>query len=43
VLEVYDDQPPNERLHERALAASAELDPLLNATDPSVGWSLSRT
>lgn len=41
VLAVYDGQPRNERLHDDALAASRELDPLLGSTDPSVGWTLS--
>jgi hypothetical protein len=40
VIEVYPAQPDNDFLHERAVLASGALDPLLNATDPSVGWSL---
>jgi hypothetical protein len=40
VLEIFLDWPSNETMHERAALASAELDPILNATDPSVGWSL---
>ncbi|HWG84677.1 MAG TPA: DUF3208 family protein [Deinococcales bacterium] len=41
VLEVYPETPDNETLHRRANQASLELDPILNATDRSVGWSLS--
>lgn len=41
VLEIFPDWPSNEAMHRRAALASAELDPILNATDPSVGWSLS--
>lgn len=41
VLAIYDAQPTNQAMHEDALTASRELDPLLNATDPSVGWTLS--
>ncbi len=41
VLEILLTWPDNASLHERAALASYELDPLLNATDKSVGWSLS--
>jgi hypothetical protein len=41
VLEVFDDWLENEKIAARALIASQELNPILNATDPSVGWSLS--
>ena len=41
VLEVFDAWPDNDDMVPRALEASRELDPILNATDPSVGWSIS--
>jgi hypothetical protein len=41
VLEVFEDWLENEKIAARALLASEELNPILNATDPSVGWSLS--
>ena len=41
VLEVYPAWPDNDAMSARALLASQELDPILNATDPSVGWSIS--
>jgi hypothetical protein len=40
VLEIFPDWPSNEFMHERAALASAELDPMLNATDAAVGWTL---
>jgi hypothetical protein len=41
VLEIYDAWPDNATMGERALLASQELDPILNATPSSVGWTLS--
>jgi hypothetical protein len=41
VLEIFPDWPENDIMVTRALQASGELEPLLNATDASVGWSLS--
>ena len=41
VLEIFAIWPGNEIMHDRANLASAVLDAILNATDPSVGWSLS--
>ena len=41
VLEIFPDWPENDVMVARALQASSELDPLLNATDALVGWSLS--
>ena len=41
VLEIFEVWPDNSVMHERAALASAQLDPILNASDPSVGWSLS--
>lgn len=41
VLEIYDAWPDNEAMGLRALLASQELDPILNATPSSVGWTLS--
>ena len=40
VVTIYDAGPANEAMHDDALEASRELDPILNATDPSVGWTL---
>jgi hypothetical protein len=41
ILEVFPDWLENENIAARALLASEELNPILNATDKSVGWSLS--
>ncbi|MFN3265943.1 MAG: DUF3208 family protein [Deinococcales bacterium] len=41
VLEIFPDWVENEKIATRALLASEELNPILNATDSSVGWSLS--
>jgi hypothetical protein len=41
VLEIFPDWLENQAIKARALLASQELNPILNATDPSVGWSLS--
>jgi hypothetical protein len=41
VLEIFPDWLENDKIAARALLASQELNPILNATDPSVGWSLS--
>lgn len=40
VLSTFEAEPSNAVLHTRALIASAELDPILNATLPGVGWSI---
>lgn len=40
VLEIFEVWPDNPFMHERAALASVQLAPILNATDPSVGWSL---
>jgi hypothetical protein len=40
VFEIHEIWPENELLHQRALVASQQLAPLLNATPPGVGWSL---
>ncbi len=41
VFEVFPEWPSNETMHLRAAAASRELDPILQQTDPSVGWEIS--
>ncbi len=41
VLEIFPDWQDNDIIAARALLASKELDPLLNATPAEVGWSLS--
>ncbi len=41
ILEIYPEWPTNDELAARALLASNQLNPILNATDSSVGWSLS--
>jgi hypothetical protein len=41
VLEVFQEWPENDQMSARALRASEELNPILNATPASVGWSLS--
>lgn len=41
VLEIFPDWPENDIMVARALQASNELNPILNATDAAVGWSLS--
>jgi hypothetical protein len=41
VLEIFADWPENELMVARAKLASDQLNLILNATDPSVGWSLS--
>ena len=40
VLRVYEARPSNEALHADALAASNDLNPLLEGTPPGVGWQL---
>jgi hypothetical protein len=41
VLEIFPEWVENEVMAARAVLASEELNPILNATDPEVGWSLS--
>jgi hypothetical protein len=41
VVEIFPDWLENTAIAARALLASEELNPILNATDSSVGWSLS--
>jgi hypothetical protein len=41
VLEIFPEWVENEVMASRAQLASEELNPILNATDPAVGWSLS--
>jgi hypothetical protein len=41
VLEIFPEWIENEVMASRAQLASEELNPILNATDPEVGWSLS--
>ncbi len=41
VFEIFQEWPNNDAMAARALRASDELNPILNATPASVGWSLS--
>ncbi len=41
ILEIFEDWLENDLIAARALLASQELDPILNATPTGVGWSLS--
>jgi hypothetical protein len=41
VFEIFPDWVENEVMASRAMLASDELNLILNATDPNVGWSLS--
>ncbi|WP_291426479.1 DUF3208 domain-containing protein [Deinococcus sp.] len=40
VLRVYETRPSNEALHDDALSASQQLNPLLEGTPEGVGWQL---
>ncbi len=41
ILEIFEDWLENDKIAARALLASKELAPILNATPVGVGWSLS--
>lgn len=40
VMQIFPDWPENSEMAAAALAASTELEPLLNATPAGVGWNL---
>ncbi len=40
VMQIFPDWPENDEMAAVALTASAELEPLLNATPAGVGWNL---